>query len=162
MSACASSGSWDLVDQSHRPIAVQSVSSNAISSLRFCQPTHALQYLAAGDAQGDLHILDIPRALRRKIAAEEELMQRFYQRELDRLAYYRALPTLPQPPSSNAGSGSGSGKGPAALSAEDLKAREEEARAAELAADEKAEADYQKQLQRFKQELGMAKEAKEE
>ena len=35
-------------------------------------------------------------------------------------------------------------------------------RAAELAADEKAEADYQKQLQRFKQELGMAKEAKEE
>jgi WD40 repeat protein len=132
---------WDLLDQSHRPTAVQSVSSNAISSLRFCPPAHSLQYLAAADSQGDLHILEIPRNLRRKLAGEEELMSHFYQREVDRVNYYRNLTPLPPPAQ------------PGSKPKNEEKVEQNDT----SAADDKAELDYQKQLLKFQQELGLVK-----
>lgn len=60
---------WDLSDQSHRPVNTQSITSNPISFLKYCTVNNS-QLLAVGDSQGDLHILDIPRNLRRKLANE--------------------------------------------------------------------------------------------
>uniref|UniRef100_A0A7S2RYD5 WD repeat-containing protein 63 n=1 Tax=Mucochytrium quahogii TaxID=96639 RepID=A0A7S2RYD5_9STRA len=45
------------------------------------------QLLALGDAIGNLHILDIPRNLRRRMPKEETILLALYERELDRVKY---------------------------------------------------------------------------
>ncbi|GBG24449.1 Cytoplasmic dynein 1 intermediate chain [Hondaea fermentalgiana] len=45
------------------------------------------QYLALGDATGNLHILDVPRNLRWRMPTEEKLMMGFFERELDRVQH---------------------------------------------------------------------------
>ena len=44
----------------------------------------ARQYLACGDGGGKLHIIEVPRALRRKLAGEDALMLRWIERERSR------------------------------------------------------------------------------
>ena len=160
---------WDVLDQSHRPTVVMSVSSQPITSVRFCA-AHAsntgapanTQLLAVGDAQGDLHILEIPRALRRPLAGEVELMARFYERELARVHFYRALPPMPRVEQPSGGGGGGGGGKSKRGGDDEGESKEEAERSAERADAEKAEADYQRQLLKFQQELGLVKAGKED
>lgn len=79
---------WDLLDQCHRASLSQSLGSDAITSLKFWH-SQANQQLAVGDAGGKLHIVEMPRNLRRKLPKEEELMQSFFQREIKRVQYHQ-------------------------------------------------------------------------
>lgn len=79
---------WDLLDRSHEASMVATVSSSSITSLKFYEKASAAtQRLAAGDAMGKLHILELPRNLRRPMSHERELMKAFCDRELDRVKY---------------------------------------------------------------------------
>eukprot|EP00742_Colponemidia_sp_Colp-10_P002537 GILJ01002711.1.p1 GENE.GILJ01002711.1~~GILJ01002711.1.p1 ORF type:complete len:864 (-),score=136.71 GILJ01002711.1:252-2471(-) len=82
---------WDLTDQSHKPSLTQSVTSNAITSMEFLTgPSGGTQQLlAVGDNNGNLHILDIPKNLRRKLNNEENTMRLFFDREVKRVAYVK-------------------------------------------------------------------------
>lgn len=127
---------WDLLDQSHKPAVTQSVTSNQITSMKFCQHSaSSTQYLAIGDSQGDLHILDVPRNLRRKMPSEEELMKSFYSREFNRVQFYR---NRAAPPPAKSQDSSSDDKADAAGDMDD-----------------KAEAEYKAVLAKFKAELGI-------
>lgn len=52
--------------------------------------TMVQQILAVGDEQGNLHILDIPRNLRRAVNNEETIMASYFDRELERVKYVLA------------------------------------------------------------------------
>ena len=82
---------WDLVDQCHKSsLNFATGFSEGLSSLEFWQAPHSSsQYLATGDVGGKLHIIEVPRNLRRKIANEENLMRLFYEREIARSKYAR-------------------------------------------------------------------------
>merc|ERR1711871_1584535 len=71
---------WDLTDQSHKPSMSAPVASAAVTSMEFAK-VGARSMLAAGDAGGNLHILDMPRSMRRRGANEESIMQAFFERE---------------------------------------------------------------------------------
>jgi len=86
---------WDLTDQSHKPSATMSVASAAITSMRFRSAAGAggaaaRQLLAVGDEAGNLHVLDIPRNLRRRVPNEEQTMRAFFEREVLRVEYVDA------------------------------------------------------------------------
>ena len=141
----------------------------SVLSLSFACRIADSQVLAVGDAQGDLHLLDIPRNLRRKMLGEEDMMDKFYQREIDRVNFYKAQASLPQPVD------------PTAKTAGDKKKRreEDEVRSPPLPAsisimpltdsvcvqdpklkvadgvDDKEEAEYAKQLAKFRVDLGL-------
>jgi WD40 repeat protein len=55
---------WDLLDQSHQPSMTALVSSCQLTSMEFWKLSTP-QFLAVGDIQGILHIMEIPRILRR-------------------------------------------------------------------------------------------------
>jgi len=79
---------WDLLDRSHEASMVSTVSSSSITSLKFYESSSSsYQLLAAGDSMGKLHILELPRNLRRPILNEKEIMQSFCERELERVQY---------------------------------------------------------------------------
>lgn len=68
---------WDLVDQTHKPSFTAPIVSIPITSMEF-RPTNSsksgrqgAQMLAAGDAMGNLHVLDVPPQLRYPTANEE-------------------------------------------------------------------------------------------
>lgn len=73
---------WDFLDRSHEPSVVANIASCAITQLTFQvlpagqNPQHA--QLAAGDSQGALHIIDLPRSLRRAQPKEKQLIQTFF------------------------------------------------------------------------------------
>lgn len=86
---------WDLLDQTHKHSSnVPIASSLALSSLAFWTTTSTStnlakrQLLAAGDTDGNLHILEIPRNLSRGPANEVSLMsQAFIAREHAKMTY---------------------------------------------------------------------------
>ena len=79
---------WDLLDRSHEASMVSTVSSSSITSLKFYESSSSsYQLLAAGDSMGKLHILELPRNLRRPIVNEKDIMQSFCERELERVQY---------------------------------------------------------------------------
>lgn len=82
---------WDMLDQSHQPSSSVSIAPCSINSLEFWGNTSSKsQLLAAGDANGNLHILDIPRTLWRAHANETSIMENsFFKRESDRLQYIK-------------------------------------------------------------------------
>lgn len=63
---------WDLVDQGHKASLNFSTGSDPITSMEFWQSSHnvSVQYLAVGDSSGKLHVIDMPRNLRRKLPNE--------------------------------------------------------------------------------------------
>lgn len=64
---------WDLLDQTHKPSLTTPVVSTPITSMEF-RPGGARtgkQLLAVGDANGNLHVLEIPQQLRRGTANED-------------------------------------------------------------------------------------------
>jgi WD40 repeat protein len=56
---------WDLLDRSHLPTSTQNVSSCAVSYMSIHQypGKSGYQFVAAGDDEGTLHILEVPRNL---------------------------------------------------------------------------------------------------
>lgn len=82
---------WDLLDKSHLPSSVQNVSSVGISSMAIKQysgkgqTNH--QFIAAGDDEGTLHILEIPRNLIKPSKNEKAAVKSFFEREARRLQY---------------------------------------------------------------------------
>jgi len=81
---------WDLLDRSHEASVVKSISSSTIQSMEFWPTAGAQQLLAVGDGQGVLHILEMPRNLRRPVPNEKETMRRFFDREMQRVEYVLA------------------------------------------------------------------------
>lgn len=71
---------WDLLDRSHSPSSTQNVSSTAIS----CMEIHHFQtsaktrsfhqFIAAGDDEGTLHILESPRNLTKPVKNEVKVL----------------------------------------------------------------------------------------
>ncbi|KAK3283163.1 hypothetical protein CYMTET_9130 [Cymbomonas tetramitiformis] len=78
---------WDLLDRSHEASMSATVSSYPIAALAFWPHKQAQQLLAVGDSQGVLHILELPRNLRRPVQNEEKIMEKFFDRELSRVKY---------------------------------------------------------------------------
>jgi len=80
---------WDLLDRSHEPAITATISSTPVMSIRFNErvTTAAQQMLAVGDSVGALHIMELPRNLRRPVANEKTLMQSFLSRQESRLSF---------------------------------------------------------------------------
>ncbi|KAJ3414206.1 WD repeat-containing protein 63 [Chytridiales sp. JEL 0842] len=80
---------WDLLDRSNLPTSVQNVSSTAVSfmSVRQYPGKNGIQFIAAGDDEGTLHILEIPKNLTRPSKNEKSIVKTFFDREVRRLGY---------------------------------------------------------------------------
>jgi hypothetical protein len=82
---------WDLTDQSHKPSMSAPIAQQHMTSMEFADPgpsnPGAIQLLAAGDALGNLHILEMPRPLRRSSPNEKMSMRAFFDREVQRVNY---------------------------------------------------------------------------
>ena len=82
---------WDLTDQSHKPSMSAPIAQKQITSMEFADagPSNpgGIQLLAAGDASGNLHILEMPRPLRRSSPNEKTSMRSFFDREVQRVNY---------------------------------------------------------------------------
>ena len=70
---------WDLLDRSHEPSMTIPVSPTSITSMEFLIKGNS-QLLAVGDDQGTVHVLEVPRNLRRA-ANEKAFAQNFFVRE---------------------------------------------------------------------------------
>ena len=86
-----------MLDRSHEPSVLSQASSECILSLRFWSPISsapsavATGALAVGDTVGVLHILELPRNLRRPAANEKDTMAQFFNREVTRYDYNSRL-----------------------------------------------------------------------
>lgn len=78
---------WDLLDKSHIPSTTQNVTSTAISYIKFQQNAgrNGSQFIAVGDDDGTLHILETPRNLQRPSKNEKSAIGIFFERETRRL-----------------------------------------------------------------------------
>mmetsp|Transcript_18899 Transcript_18899/g.43926 ORF Transcript_18899/g.43926 Transcript_18899/m.43926 type:complete len:805 (-) Transcript_18899:117-2531(-) len=82
---------WDFSDQSHKAsLSDAGGLSMAISSMSFLRhgDFHNDQKLAVGDAQGHLHVHSIPKNLVRQAGKEFQTMQKFLEREEQRVKYF--------------------------------------------------------------------------
>jgi len=82
---------WDFSDQSHKASLSDTGASVSISSMIFCTHGDLLQEqkLAVGDAQGHLHIQNIPKNLIKPTGRELENMRKFLDREEHRVRYFQ-------------------------------------------------------------------------
>mmetsp|Transcript_38086 Transcript_38086/g.64023 ORF Transcript_38086/g.64023 Transcript_38086/m.64023 type:complete len:812 (-) Transcript_38086:308-2743(-) len=78
---------WDFLDRSHEPSVVSTITSSSIRSLQFWPTNQHQQLLAVGDGQGVVHIMEMPRNLRRAVPNEKETMAKFFDREVQRCDY---------------------------------------------------------------------------
>jgi len=133
---------WDLIDQTHMPVIMNSpISSMAITDLVFqprCDPKR--QLVAVSDVQGNLRILEIPRNFSRPNAKEVAMMRAFYDRELLRIN--RRIQDKAKKPNVKAAKDGGDDKRKVLTEAE---------------IDELAEKTYQSMLKKFKTQLGLKK-----
>ncbi|CAD7967085.1 unnamed protein product [Amoebophrya sp. A25] len=79
---------WDFSDQSHKPSLHFTPSSSAISSMCFHPEDSVKNMLAIGDADGHLHVMQLPKNLIRPGAKEKELMRSFLDREETATTYF--------------------------------------------------------------------------
>lgn len=81
---------WDFSDQSHKASLSHPLASVAISSMVFLQnrDPNAQQMLAVGDEHGHLHVLNLPKNLVKPQGKELNAMQKFLQREEQRVEYF--------------------------------------------------------------------------
>jgi len=82
---------WDFSDQSHKASLSDTGASVAITSMIFCYHGDLMQEqkLAVGDAQGQLHIQNIPRNLIKPAGRELDNMRKFLDREENRVKYFQ-------------------------------------------------------------------------
>ncbi|KAK6099299.1 hypothetical protein MT418_000733 [Batrachochytrium dendrobatidis] len=82
---------WDLLDTSHAPSMIQTVTSTAISYMQIYQyggrSGNGQQYLAVGDDAGTLHILEISKNLQRPSKNEKSVTVAFFEKEARRVLY---------------------------------------------------------------------------
>ncbi|TPX36281.1 hypothetical protein SmJEL517_g01647 [Synchytrium microbalum] len=82
---------WDLMDRSHVPSSVQTVCSAGIASMEIHQyggkASERRQFIAAGDDDGSLRILEVPRGLSKAARNERSFVASFFDREVKRLDY---------------------------------------------------------------------------
>ncbi|XP_013408046.1 WD repeat-containing protein 63 [Lingula anatina] len=78
---------WDLLDKTHEPSLVQSISSAPITSIYPYQISSKQHLLAVGDNLGTLHILEIPWSLRVATPNETVGVSNYFDREVKRRAF---------------------------------------------------------------------------
>eukprot|EP00828_Plagiopyla_frontata_P015133 TRINITY_DN1966_c0_g1_i5.p1 TRINITY_DN1966_c0_g1~~TRINITY_DN1966_c0_g1_i5.p1 ORF type:complete len:306 (+),score=49.13 TRINITY_DN1966_c0_g1_i5:108-1025(+) len=78
---------WDFLDISHKPTLVHRVVSESITVITFHDTIP--HYLAIGDANGNLHMVELPYTLCKKQGDEEKFMEMFWEREVKRVEYYQ-------------------------------------------------------------------------
>ncbi|KAL7754264.1 hypothetical protein RI367_000245 [Sorochytrium milnesiophthora] len=80
---------WDIMDRSHLPSHTQSLSSIAITSLAVHTYFHKgrvhQQFMAVGDDDGTLHVLEVPKTLYRAAKNELSIVRAFFDREVRRV-----------------------------------------------------------------------------
>ncbi|KAJ3375105.1 WD repeat-containing protein 63 [Allomyces arbusculus] len=82
---------WDILDRSHQASQVQAVSSTAVSAINVQtyyskgHPTH--QFIAIGDDDGTVHVLEVPRNIFRPAKNEKAFMRALLDREIKRVAF---------------------------------------------------------------------------
>ncbi|GMH45419.1 hypothetical protein BSKO_13376 [Bryopsis sp. KO-2023] len=81
---------WDLLDRTHEPSMSTTLTSSPIMSLAFNtlpagHNSASQQLLAMGDSAGVLHIMELPRNLRRALHNEKKLVDNFLTQEMSRL-----------------------------------------------------------------------------
>ncbi|CAH8834018.1 unnamed protein product [Trichobilharzia szidati] len=83
---CRADGSlevWDLLDKTHEPTMIQSVSSNALTAVALWD-TPKRQFIATGDTQGSLQIFIVPRRLKTALQFELKNFSEYISREVKR------------------------------------------------------------------------------
>jgi hypothetical protein len=108
------------------------------------------QLLAVGDEHGNLHILDIPRNLRRPVNNESSVMVAYIEREVQRVNYISQRvsqrSTIPPPPVKHEEH---------ELKVEDGNGEESEANAAEAREDEILETQYRRMEAEFRSKFNI-------
>jgi len=77
---------WDLLDRAHEPSMSVNITSASITSMHF-HSTNTKQLLAVGDDQGTVHVMEVPRNLRRAANNEKSFTLNFFEREVKRVNY---------------------------------------------------------------------------
>ena len=77
---------WDLLDRSHEPSMTVAVTPALVTTLEFTL-SGARQLLAVGDDQGTVHVMEVPRNLRRAANNEKAFAGNFFAREEKRVEY---------------------------------------------------------------------------
>ena len=75
---------WDLLDRSHEPSMSVTIGGTAVTSMQFQGNG---QLLAVGDDQGTVHVMEVPRNLRRAANNEKAITLAFFEREVKRVEY---------------------------------------------------------------------------
>ena len=130
---------WDLNDRSHEPSMTVSATPAAVTFMDF-QTSANRQMLAVGDDQGTVHVVEVPRNLRRPVNNEKQFAQNFFMREEKRVEYVQRR--LEQ----RAEEGGGGDKAEVPTG---------EVKEGELSQEEKLEADFLKMEEAFKEEMGL-------
>ena len=126
---------WDLLDRSHEPSMTVAVTPAEVTSMEF-QVSTTRQLLAVGDDQGTVHVMEVPRNLRRAAANEKTFAANFFSREEKRVEYVQRRSA--EIKESGGGGGGGEEKKEAPAEVKEGEATEEEkAEAAFLAMEEK-------------------------
>lgn len=79
---------WDLLDRTHEPSLITTPTTSTILCISFSasgQSSSNLQLLALGDTSGVLHIMELPRNLRRPLNNEKKIVNRFLNQEMSRI-----------------------------------------------------------------------------
>merc|ERR1719401_2745575 len=140
---------WDFSDQSHKASLSDTGASVAISSMAFLKhgDMEKDQKLAIGDAQGHLHVHNIPKNLVRQAGKEFDNMRKFLEREEARVKYFKerreALGALKEQMEKKAQMAAEKEEDKGKLEADDEKA------------DTAAEAEYKKLVLECQEELGI-------
>uniref|UniRef100_A0A4W4E163 WD repeat domain 63 n=1 Tax=Electrophorus electricus TaxID=8005 RepID=A0A4W4E163_ELEEL len=78
---------WDLLEKTHEPSQIQSVTTFPITCIKPWTVSLKQQLLAVSDHQGTLHILQVPWMLRHP-AANELSVSRYFEKEVEHLVYF--------------------------------------------------------------------------
>ncbi|KAG4092483.1 WD40 repeat-like protein [Neocallimastix lanati (nom. inval.)] len=82
---------WDLIDRSNAPSSCQNISSTGVTFFTIHQYKNKnrtnRQFLASGDDEGTLHVIEIPKNLTKIKRNEKSVMKNFFEREESRLKY---------------------------------------------------------------------------
>ena len=84
---------WDLTDRTHEPHLTVSAAAAAVTSIEFHMASNR-QLLAIGDDQGTVHVMEVPRNLRRATSNERQLAQSFFLREQQRVEWVQSRSAL--------------------------------------------------------------------
>jgi WD40 repeat protein len=141
---------WDFSDQSHKASLNDVGASVGISSMVFLKSQEKMkeQLMAVGDVNGQLHVHVLPKNLVREQGKEQDLMQKFLDREVERVSYHQdrrvKLADLKEQMEKQA-----------QIAAEKEEVDPAKAAEAEERADQQAEAIYRKLELECKEELGI-------